>query len=138
MDLSTKYLGINLKNPIIVSSSSLTNDFDTIKFCAEMGAGAVVTKSIFEEQLMADVGLMQDQDQKFFWYPEAVELIQKHSLEYGIGKMFDMIANVKAKIDIPVIASINCVSDNRMAQNFPINLLKPEQCSRTQYRCNPL
>ena len=111
MDLSTKYLGIELKNPLIVSSSKLTSEYDTIKFCSEMGAGAIVTKSVFEEQLLADVNLLQDQDPKYFWYPDAIEHIQKHSKEFGVGKMLDLISDVKAKLNIPVIASINCVTD---------------------------
>ena len=111
MDLSTKYLGIELKNPLIVSSSKLTKDFDTIKFCAEMGAGAIVLKSIFEEQLLADVDLLHDQDSKYFWYPEAIDHINQHSKDYGVSKMLELIANVKAKLNVPVIASINCVSD---------------------------
>ncbi|MGE5354980.1 MAG: dihydroorotate dehydrogenase-like protein [Deltaproteobacteria bacterium] len=111
MDLSTKYMGIQLKNPLIISSSKLTKDFDTIKFCAEMGAGAIVMKSVFEEQLLADEDLLHDQDSKYFWYPEAIEHIHQHSKEHGISKMLELISNVKAKLDIPVIASINCVSD---------------------------
>ncbi|HHH53300.1 MAG TPA: dihydroorotate dehydrogenase-like protein [Bacteroidetes bacterium] len=112
MDLSTKYLGIDLKNPLIVSSSKLTKEFDSIKFCAEMGAGAIVTKSIFEEQLLTDNNRLKDQDQQYFWYPEAIDLINKHSKEYGLKKLLDLINTVKAKLDIPVIASINCVTDN--------------------------
>lgn len=111
MDLSTKYMGIELKNPIVVSSSKLTSEFDTIKFCAEMGAGCIVMKSVFEEQFIADVNLLHDQDSSYFWYPDAIEHIQKHSKEFGIGKMLDLISDVKAKLHIPVIASINCVSD---------------------------
>ena len=111
MDLTTNYLGLKLKNPIIVSSSKLTKEFDSIKFCAEMGAGAIVTKSIFEEQLLADENGLKDQDEKFHWYPEAIEQIHKYSKEFGINKLLELISDVKAKLDIPVIASINCVTD---------------------------
>jgi len=112
MDLTTNYLGIKLQNPLIVSSSKLTKEFESIKLCAEMGAGAIVTKSVFEEQLIADEGLLKDQDPKFHYYPEAIDLIQKHSKEFGIKKLLDLIAEVKAKLDIPVIASVNCVTDS--------------------------
>lgn len=111
MDLTTKYLGLKLRNPLIVSSSKLTKEFDSIKFCAEMGAGAIVTKSIFEEQLLADENGLKDQDFKYHWYPEAIEHIQKHSKEFGINKLLELISDVKAKLEIPVIASINCVTD---------------------------
>jgi len=54
MDLTTTYMGLKLKNPIIVSSSKLTSEIDSIKKCADQGAGAIVLKSLFEEQLLAD------------------------------------------------------------------------------------
>ncbi len=53
MDLSTTYLGLKLKNPIVVSSSKLTGTVTNIKACAAAGAGAVVLKSLFEEQIVA-------------------------------------------------------------------------------------
>ena len=111
MDLTTNYLGIKLRNPLVVSSSKLTKEFDSIKFCAEMGAGAIVTKSIFEEQLLADENGLKDQDSKYHWYPEAIEHIHKHSKEFGVNKLLELISDVKAKLDIPVIASINCITD---------------------------
>ena len=55
MNLSTSYLGLQLKSPIIVSSSTFTANAETITACAEAGAGAVVLKSIFEEQILADI-----------------------------------------------------------------------------------
>jgi dihydroorotate dehydrogenase (fumarate) len=66
-DLSTTYMGIQLKNPIIVSSSKITNNIKGIKKCAKWGAGAIVLKSLFEEQLLADEDKLKDQDEKCFW-----------------------------------------------------------------------
>ncbi len=54
MDLSTTYMGLNLKNPIIVGSSKLTSTYAGVRQYAEKGVGAVVLKSIFEEQLITD------------------------------------------------------------------------------------
>ncbi len=51
LDLSCKYLGLKLKNPIIVGSSGLTSSIENLKIIAQSGAGAVVLKSIFEEQI---------------------------------------------------------------------------------------
>ena len=51
-DLSTKYLGLNLKNPIVVGSSGLSGTVEGVKKLAENGAGAVVLKSLFEEQII--------------------------------------------------------------------------------------
>jgi dihydroorotate dehydrogenase (fumarate) len=51
IDLSCKYLGLQLKNPLIVGSSGLTSSIENLKTISKMGAGAVVLKSIFEEQI---------------------------------------------------------------------------------------
>ncbi len=53
-DLSAKYLGLDIKSPIIVGSSGLTNSVNAVKEHAENGAGAVVLKSLFEEQIRMD------------------------------------------------------------------------------------
>ncbi len=55
IDLSTKYLGLDLENPLIVGSCGLTNSVDKIKELADNGAGAVVLKSLFEEQIKAQL-----------------------------------------------------------------------------------
>lgn len=110
MDLSTEYMGLQLKNPIIVSSSKLTSDINNIKKCADQGAGAIVLKSLFEEQLLADSNTLMDQDIKYFWFPEAVEHINKHAKEYGLKQNLQLIKEAKAYTDIPIISSINCVS----------------------------
>ncbi len=91
MNLSTKYLGLDLKTPIVVSSSKLTKDFESIKFCADMGAGAVVTKSIYEGQLLGDD--------------------HKAANGFSLDKLLELISNVKAKLDIPIIASVSCMTD---------------------------
>jgi dihydroorotate dehydrogenase (fumarate) len=116
MDLSTEYLGITLKNPIIVSSSKLTSDISNIKKCADVGAGAIVLKSLFEEQLIADSSTLMDQDIKYFWFPEAIEHINRHSKEYGLKQMLELIREAKAYTDIPIIASINCITSHEWPQ----------------------
>ena len=108
MDLSSTYLGLKLKNPIIVSSSRLTSTIENIKKCAEHGAGAIVLKSLFEEQLLADPEKLIDQDKKYFWYPEAVDFINEHSKEQGLKEYLDLIKDAKAETSVPIIASINC------------------------------
>ncbi|MCF8378228.1 MAG: dihydroorotate dehydrogenase-like protein [Bacteroidales bacterium] len=116
MDFSTEYMGLKLKNPIIVSSSKLTGDLNNIKKCADVGAGAIVLKSLFEEQLIADSNSLMDQDIKYFWFPEAIEHINKHSKEYGLKQTLDLIKGAKAYTDIPILASINCISAHEWPQ----------------------
>ncbi len=86
MDLSTTYLGLKLKNPIIVSSSRLTSSINYVMDCAASGAGAIVLKSLYEEQLLVDKDNLMDQDEKYFWFPEAVDFINTHSLELGVAE----------------------------------------------------
>jgi dihydroorotate dehydrogenase (fumarate) len=112
MDLSTTYMGLSLKNPIIVSSSKLTSKIENIKKIADAGAGAIVLKSLFEEQLLADPGKLLDQDEKYFWYPEAVDFINEHSKEQGIKEYLALIEDAKKETDVPIIASINCTTPN--------------------------
>lgn len=110
MDLTTNYMGLILKNPIIIGSSGLTNSVEKIKKLENSGAGAVVLKSLFEEQLLVDRDKLIEQDKQYFWYPEAIDYINNYSKEFGIKEYSDLIKNAKKDIDIPIIASINCIS----------------------------
>jgi len=112
MDMKTHYMGLELKNPIIVSSSKLTSTIDNIRKCADQGAGAIVLKSLFEEQLLADADKLMDRDEKFFWYPEAVDYINQHSKDYGVNEYLELLAEAKKYTTIPIIASINCTTAN--------------------------
>lgn len=110
MDLSTTYMGLRLKNPLIVSSSRITSTIEDIKKCADYGAGAIVLKSLFEEQFLANPNRLMDQDSKYFWYPEAIEFISQHSKDYGIKGYLNLIKDSKQQTNIPIIASVNCVT----------------------------
>jgi dihydroorotate dehydrogenase (fumarate) len=105
-NLLTSYMGLTLRNPIIVSSSDLTKTVDKIIQCSEAGAGAVVMKSLFEEQFLIE-GDVPESDHSI--HPEALDYMRRGGLlEYAPQKMCDVIAQAKKKVDIPVIASINC------------------------------
>lgn len=110
MDLTTTYLGLKLKNPIIIGSSGLTKSVEKIKELADNGAGAVVLKSLFEEQILAEVSRNIYEDQS--GYTDAYEYISEYTKEHNIDKYLDLIKKSKEAVDIPVIASINCISDN--------------------------
>ncbi len=108
IDLSTSFAGLSLKSPIIVSSSGLTSSVDRLKKVAAAGAGAVVMKSLFEEQINYEVTSMSDgQD-----YPEAVDYIRTYARENSLAQYLSFIKEAKEAVDIPVIASINCVSSS--------------------------
>jgi dihydroorotate dehydrogenase (fumarate) len=107
-NLEARYMNLNLKNPIIVASSGLTNSAEKIVACERAGAGAVVIKSMFEEVLAKDDwGLSQSAP----YHPEAHDYLNAEiQLQYGPNDYCELISNAKSKVNIPVIASINCVS----------------------------
>jgi len=106
IDLSTNFAGLSLKSPIIVSSSGLTSSVERIKKMAAAGAGAIVMKSLFEEQINFEISnISEGQD-----YPEAGDYIRTYARENSLGQYLTAIREAKDAVDIPVIASINCVS----------------------------
>ena len=108
-DLSTQYLGLTLKNPLIASSSGLTNSTDTIERLAEAGIGAIVLKSLFEEQVSSDVD-SQSEDYNFAVHPEAEEYVREMGKHLGPEEYLKLIRSAKQISDVPIIASMNCVS----------------------------
>jgi dihydroorotate dehydrogenase (fumarate) len=107
-DLSVKYAGLELKSPIIVSSSGLTNTVPRIRKIADAGAGAVVLKSLFEEQIQFEIGAMETGGD----YPEAADYLKAYARENSVGSYLELIRKAKAAVDIPVIASVNCYSSS--------------------------
>lgn len=107
-DLTTSYMGIRLGNPLIVGSCDFTRDIAGIQRCEEAGAGAVVLKSIFEEQFLLEENLLE---KDYNIYPEAVDYLRSGGLlDYAPQKICRMIEEAKEKTKIPIIASINCQS----------------------------
>lgn len=126
IDLSCKYMGLNLKNPVIVGSSGLTSKLDNLKAIASLGAGAVVIKSVFEEQIKFETDKLLASDnndikswkktfeaivnEKEFFFDEAYNYLTDYAREHTLNQYLTLISEAKRNIDIPVIASINCSS----------------------------
>jgi len=108
-NLTTNYMGLTLKNPIIVSSSGLTDSVEKIVELERHGAGAVVLKSLFEEQIMMDIDADQ-MNNVFGTYSDAESYIGYYIKKNALSSYIDLIDGAKAKTGIPVIASINCFS----------------------------
>jgi dihydroorotate dehydrogenase (fumarate) len=106
INLSTNYLGLTLRNPLIISSSGLTNAVEKIRKLEELGAGAVVLKSLFEEQINYEAGLYVENG----LYPEALDYISNYSKSNSVEDYLKLIEEAKRTVHIPVIASINCIS----------------------------
>ena len=102
--LETKYAGLTLRNPIIIGSSGLTNSAKGNKKLEDAGVGAVVLKSLFEEQIyMQGDALMQSAD-----FPGAADYVRGYVKANLVESYLTLIRETKSQCSIPVIASINC------------------------------
>ncbi len=102
-NLQTTFAGLALKNPLVAASSGLTNTPSKIKELENAGIGAVVLKSLFEEQIENhSEKLSQISD-----YPEAADYINAYIGMNHVEKHLDLIRSVKSECSIPVIASVN-------------------------------
>lgn len=109
MDLSTSYLGLPLRHPLIASASPMTGTVDGIRKLADAGAAAVVMESIFEEQIDLESELVdhllthgaESFAEAVTWFPEP-DLLYHRPDEY-----LDVLAEARRQVDIPVIASLN-------------------------------
>ena len=112
VDLTTTYLGLKLKNPIVPSSSPLMQKVDNIRRLEDAGAAAVVLHSLFEEQIIKESNLLDhylNYGTESSW--EALTLFpEQKSYNIGPEAYLEHIRKVKAAVKIPVIASLNGVS----------------------------
>ena len=106
--LETTFAGLPLRNPIIVSSSGLTDNAAKNRKLDEAGAGAIVLKSLFEEQIMMEVDHQGDMNM----YPEGSEYLAAYLRQHKLDQYLTLIKESKQACSIPVIASINCYSDD--------------------------
>lgn len=108
-NLETTYLGLELKNPIIVGSSGLTNSVSEIIELEQAGAGAIVLKSIFEEEILMEYQhIVEKSNDKYDSMAEYFDYLDYRIKQDKITAYIDLIKEVKAQVNIPVIASINC------------------------------
>jgi len=107
MDLTTKYLGLTLKNPLVVSASPLSENIGNIKKMEEAGAAAVVMLSLFEEQIEAE-GADLDRSLSTGGSSEAASYFPNIS-GYRVGPetYLENLTKAKAAVKIPIIASLN-------------------------------
>jgi len=112
MDLSTTYMGMKLKNPIVPSASPLTEKLDNIKRLEDAGASAVVMHSLFEEQINQESQILdhylsygtESYAEALQYFPEA------HEYKVGPDEYLNLIQQAKSKLRIPIIGSLNGVS----------------------------
>ena len=110
MDISTRFMGLSLPNPVVVSSSSLTADIEGVRDAAEAGAGAVVLKSLFEEDIAS--ALENSSNASGNVHPEADAYIEHMGMMLQPDAYLGFVEQAAGELDIPVIASLNCYSED--------------------------
>lgn len=106
-DLSTQYMGLTLRNPVIVGSSGLCDSVPSIQRLEQNGAGAVVLKSLFEEQILIETDCLRSDASE---HPEAADYLDLYVKEDRLRHYLDLISGAKAGASIPIIASVNCIT----------------------------
>lgn len=107
-DLKTTFAGLTLKNPIIVSSSGLTDSAAKNARLEAAGAGAIVLKSLFEEQIMLEADRLRNPS----YYAEGSDYLAEYIRSHKLAEYLELIKESKKVCSIPVIASINCYTDS--------------------------
>jgi dihydroorotate dehydrogenase (fumarate) len=112
MDLSTTYMGLKLRNPLVASASPLSHTVDGVRRLADAGVGAIVMHSLFEEQLREEAELnarLADAGTESF--AESLSYLPSAAGEdVGPHRYLTLVERAAAAVDVPVIASLNCVT----------------------------
>ena len=111
-NLKTRYMGLALDNPLIVSASGITGRISAIERCANAGAGAVVLKSMFEEIIVGESDKFNEIiTSSVRAHPEVYDYVRADAgMRLGPLSYTEFVGKVRKKVNIPVIASINCTS----------------------------
>jgi dihydroorotate dehydrogenase (fumarate) len=116
MELYTRYLGLDLRSPVIAGSSNLTHTVENLKAIENAGAGAVVLKSVFEEEIYLE---HSSEWKKLGPMGDNLEFLDYFDMEIrqeNLQKYLDLIVAARKTLSIPVIASINCISSHEWTQ----------------------
>ncbi len=110
VDLKTEYMGIEMKNPIIAGASSLTSQMASIHKLEDAGVGALVVKSLFEEQVQLEGYRLQEElNRDNDLHAEMIDIFPK--LEHaGAEEHLKWVRKTKEEVSLPVIASLNAVN----------------------------
>ncbi len=108
-DLKTRFFGLELKNPIIIASSGLTAKPENVKEFSDLGAGAVVLKSVFEEEVINEYNQIA-QSKSSSHFEEFIDYFDYKIRDQVLSGYGRLIRDAKNCSAVPIIASINCVS----------------------------
>jgi dihydroorotate dehydrogenase (fumarate) len=114
--LFASYMGLQLKNPIITGSCGLTSTVESVKRLEKHGAGAVVLKSIFEEEILYEMDRMFGGKTLTNYQLERYDYFDYQIRKDNLKKYSQLIQGCKNEVSIPVIASINCTYSHEWTQ----------------------
>lgn len=104
-------MGLDLPSPVVASSSGITDNVENLRVLEEHGVGAVVLKSLFEEEIVAEMEHARMQmERPGFTFPETADMFDFVDTETGMVNYLELIRGAKETVQVPVIASINCIS----------------------------
>lgn len=129
-DLRTSYLGVSLSSPVVVGACSLSKKIDGIKAAEDAGAGALVIKSLFEEQVQIEQGQFSNANTQYDdMFAEALSLFPK--IEHGGPKEhLYWVEKTRKEVKMPLFASLNCTNNTtwveyaRLLENTGVNGLE--------------
>jgi dihydroorotate dehydrogenase (fumarate) len=114
-ELTTTYAGLNLSSPLIVGSCGLTSEVEKLKELETNGAGAVVLKSLFEEQIIinSEQELVDAYNDKFIYSEksETLDYLDQRVSQSHKESYLKLVKDAKKELVIPVIASVNCITE---------------------------
>jgi dihydroorotate dehydrogenase (fumarate) len=110
-EIKSEVCGLTMRSPIIVGSSGLTDRVDRIVDLASAGAGAIVLKSIFEEQILNDAAREAGKGGVVYGQDEIDGFIAYYERKHTVQQQVKLVKDCKSACDVPVIASVNSISD---------------------------
>lgn len=114
-NLETNYLGLKLKSPVIMASSRLSARVENALKAEKAGAGAVVLRSLFEEQILVELA-QSEPEMLGDIHPEALDYYSSMMKDYKISSYLDLIRATKRELTIPVFASLHCIHSGQWVQ----------------------
>ncbi len=112
MDLSTTYLGLSLKNPLVASAGPYSEDIGKIRQMEDAGVAAVVLHSLFEEQINIESNIIDEALSAGENYSESISYFPDlGTIKLGPDQYLEHVRRAKAAVNVPVIASLNGVSN---------------------------
>ncbi len=111
-NLATQFFGLELKSPVIAASCSMTGDLEQIKQLAKAGAGAIVLKSLYEEEIDAQLQEELSQRKALEPDPEYLDYFDYIIKDENLKDYTGLIRQAKQAVDVPIVASVSCISQS--------------------------